>query len=379
MVEFPRSPAHPVPVSTAPVRGPFLLAMDTARHVELATMIASTQERRVESLVERAASGDVAAFAALVERFRGAVLAQARLRLDDLSLMEDVAQDSFLAAYTALRTGQLREPGAFAGWLRTIVRHQCGRVTRRRVPGGDRLEEHPEAASNASTALDLAEARQAWAMIRRAVALLPDGHRRVVHLYHLDERPAREVAESLDLPLTTVKKRLVDGRRKMKERLLMEMTDGIGDQTTLRRPRAEDWTSIGAAADAAAPGATEPNEIWLANRREFNDRQFMRRHYVAEDAHTGEVIAYGAVECASEPGRFRLFLVMDSALLSTIGERMYDKLEETMKQLDAEAVWVREYADDPLIDFLKAKGLQQRYRYEVPDVGELVVLKRELN
>jgi hypothetical protein len=40
---------------------------------------------------------------------------------------------------------------------------------------------------------------------------------------------------------------------------------------------------------------------------------------------------------------------------------------------------VREFADDtPVLDFLLSKGLEQRYRYHVPDVGDLVVLKREL-
>jgi hypothetical protein len=92
-----------------------------------------------------------------------------------------------------------------------------------------------------------------------------------------------------------------------------------------------------------------------------------------------DAFATNAIECASEPGRFRLFLVMDPALLPTVGELMYSRLMDALRELGAEAVWVREFADDtPLLDFLLSKGLEERYRYHVPDVGDLVVLKREL-
>lgn len=159
----------------------------------------------------------------------------------------------------------------------------------------------------------------------------------------------------------------------------MNMQGGIEKQTRLRRPRAEDWTSIRAAANAALPRAESQNEEWLEHRRAFDERRFVRRHYVAEDARSGTVIAYGAIESGSEPGRFRLFLVMDPALLPTVGELMYSRLTEAARALGAEAVWVREFADDkPVLDFLRSKGLEERSRYDVPGVGNLVVLKREL-
>jgi RNA polymerase sigma factor (sigma-70 family) len=335
-------------------------------------------EPSLESLVENASAGDVGAFAILVKRFRAAALAQARRRLDDASLIEDVVQESFLIAYTNLRARELREASAFGGWLRTIVRHQCARITRRRSVTREVFQEDSMSSGEALNALEQVEKREVQAEIRRVVALLPDGHRRVVYLYHLDDKPAWQIAEEMDLPLTTVKKRLVDGRRKMKERLLMEMNEGIENEMTFRRPSADDWASIGATAKAALPHAGDQNELWLENRRNFNEQQFQRRHYIAEDSHTGKVIAYGAVECASEPGRFRLFLVMDPALLPSIGTRVYEKLMEALKELNAEAIWVREFADDqPLLDFLLSKGLEERYRYHVPEVGDLVVLKRE--
>lgn len=333
----------------------------------------------LERLVAAARGGDLQAFATLVERFHAFALTEARRRLGDAPVIEDVVQEAFMAAYTDLRANKLRNPSAFSGWLRTIVRHQCSRVRRRYGPDGGTLGQLAAMPPLPAEAPLLLERREVRAQVRRAIALLPSKHRTVVRLYYLNETPAREIAASLELPLTTVKKRLVDGRRKIKERLLMEIQEGIERRTTLRRPRAEDWTSILAAANAALPGGQNQNEEWLEQRRGFDERRFLRRHYVAEDARSSEVIAYGAIECASEPGRFRLFLVMDPALLPTVGELMYTRLTEALHELGAEGVWVREFADDtPVLAFLLSKGLEERYRYRVTDVGDLVVLKREL-
>jgi len=119
------------------------------------------------------------------------------------------------------------------------------------------------------------------------------------------------------------------------------MAEGFARQTTLRAPSDDDWTGILAAANAARPGDRTQNEEWVEHRRAFDEGSVPRRHYVAEDASSGEVIPYGAIEGTSRPGSFRLFLVMDPALLPTVGELMRD-------------------------------------RYHVPGVGTLTVLSQEL-
>jgi hypothetical protein len=72
-------------------------------------------------------------------------------------------------------------------------------------------------------------------------------------------------------------------------------------------------------------------------------------------------------------------LALDPALLPTVREFLYVRLAEALHELGAEAVWVREFADDTaLLEFFRSKGLGEGSRFRVPDVGELVVLKAEL-
>jgi len=83
-----------------------------------------------ESLVCRAGRGDVRAFVELTRRFRNFAFGSALSLVHDFQQAEDVVQEAFVAAWSALPT--LDDPAAFPGWLRTIVRHHAFRVLRRK-------------------------------------------------------------------------------------------------------------------------------------------------------------------------------------------------------------------------------------------------------
>src|SRR5690349_13396080 len=81
-------------------------------------------------IVRRAAGGDVEAFTELVRRYQNLAFGYAWSILGDAHAAQDATQDAFLVAFQSLRS--LADSKAFAGWLRSIVRHSCGRQLRRR-------------------------------------------------------------------------------------------------------------------------------------------------------------------------------------------------------------------------------------------------------
>jgi RNA polymerase sigma factor (sigma-70 family) len=83
-----------------------------------------------EQLVRRACSGDVAAFVDLTRRFQQFAFGSALTLVRDFQQAEDVVQEAFVAAWSALPG--LEEPAAFPGWLRGIVRHHAFRQLRRK-------------------------------------------------------------------------------------------------------------------------------------------------------------------------------------------------------------------------------------------------------
>src|SRR5690242_3480175 len=83
-----------------------------------------------EQLVRRAGGDDVAAFVELTRRFQQFAFGSALALVRDFQLAEDVVQEAFVAAWSALPS--LDEPAAFPGWLRGIVRHHAFRQRRRK-------------------------------------------------------------------------------------------------------------------------------------------------------------------------------------------------------------------------------------------------------
>lgn len=81
-----------------------------------------------EHLVAATLKGDAASFGTLVERYWSMAFALGLSRIGDPTQAEDVAQESFLRAYSHLH--RLRDPSRFAGWLSKIVSQQCADAIR---------------------------------------------------------------------------------------------------------------------------------------------------------------------------------------------------------------------------------------------------------
>jgi RNA polymerase sigma factor (sigma-70 family) len=170
----------------------------------------------VAALVTLAREGDRSAFTRLVHRFQDFAVACAYARLGDPEAARDAAQEALVDGY--LHLAQLREPAAFPGWLRRIVFKHCDRLvrgTRPAIASLDRVAELGDDAPSASEALAIGEEQ---ARLRAALEALPEQERTLLALQYLGGQGQREIAFLLELPLTTVKKRLHTARRRLRER-----------------------------------------------------------------------------------------------------------------------------------------------------------------
>ena len=84
-----------------------------------------------EQQVRRASGGDVQAYVDLTRQFQHMAFGTALALVNDFHQAEDVVQDAFVAAWSALPG--LADPAAFPGWLRGIVRHKAFRVLRKKT------------------------------------------------------------------------------------------------------------------------------------------------------------------------------------------------------------------------------------------------------
>jgi RNA polymerase sigma factor (sigma-70 family) len=166
-------------------------------------------------LLEASRRGEREAFGALVKRYQGVVCAVSYSRTGNRALSEDVAQDTFLAAWSQL--DQLREAGRLRAWLCGIARNLARKArlrTEREAPT-DTLSTAFEGAN----AFDQVAEVEAERVVRDALTRVPETYRDVLVLYYREHRSVRDVSRLLGISEAAALQRLSRGRQ--------YLTDGV--------------------------------------------------------------------------------------------------------------------------------------------------------
>jgi RNA polymerase sigma factor (sigma-70 family) len=176
-------------------------------------------------LVREASNGDVSAFVALTRRFQHLAFGSALALVRDFQVAEDVTQDAFLAAWSALPT--LSDPTAFPGWLRGVVRHHAFRVLRRRQLNLVPLTEAAEVVSEDPPADRVMDSRQQYSVALSALAGLSAKLREPATLFYVHDCSHQDIATFLTLSVTTVNNRLHAARVELKQRMLTMVENAL--------------------------------------------------------------------------------------------------------------------------------------------------------
>lgn len=206
----------------------------TGAHEREARPVAA-QERAEDPLailVARVRAGDATAFEELMSATEQKVVATAWRFLGEREDARDAAQEVYLRAYKYL--GRFRAGEDFGAWLYAITVNVCRDAARRRGPTGaegasvSRVEFGDALASfeNATAASDAERdtlVSQQRALLRRALATLPEKERAALVLRDMEGRSTEEVARLLNSRPVTVRSQVSSARTKLKaycERLL---------------------------------------------------------------------------------------------------------------------------------------------------------------
>ncbi|MET9786651.1 RNA polymerase sigma factor [Streptomyces canus] len=163
-------------------------------------------------LAVRAAEGDEAAFAVLVQRHAPALIRLATSLLGTAAEAEDAVQDAFLSAWRRLPEFQGR--AAFGTWMYRIVTNRCLNVLRARRPVAplEAAGEVPAAEHTVSPAR-ITEGRDAVRELRDALDLLSAEQRACWVLRELDGRSYEFVADAVGISQEAVRARVFRARR----------------------------------------------------------------------------------------------------------------------------------------------------------------------
>ena len=170
----------------------------------------------LEQLVGRAATGDTAAFCELVARYKTYVYAYILPRVGDYHWADDIAQETFIAAFQGL--SRMREPAKFAAWLRGIAENMCA-MWLRRTHQQRRLTERMTQMTRRTH--DKSDADGTFEQtVLNALGRLSDADAAAVTLYYCDGLTQRQCAEFLGVSGKAFESRLGRARRKLRQEVL---------------------------------------------------------------------------------------------------------------------------------------------------------------
>ena len=165
----------------------------------------------------RLEAGDLAAFLRFQRLITGSLLELRAFDFEDE--WDDLRQEVLAAVIANARAGRLRDPQAFAGYVRIITRNKFfDRLKRRLRAEGEALAWEEETA-RAPVPAGPALGPEALRDLREALAALPDEERRLVTGVYLEGWSYEEMAERSGVPLGTLKRRLRQGLAALRVRL----------------------------------------------------------------------------------------------------------------------------------------------------------------
>jgi RNA polymerase sigma-70 factor (ECF subfamily) len=185
----------------------------------------------VRELVALARTGDHAAYARLVERYKDSIYRLALRILRHPADAEDAVQDAFIKAYIHLDSYQDRY--SFYTWLATIVTNVCYSALRAR---DWYVTSMPDQLLRAVRAMDRHDdpevailLRSRDEALRHAIQALPEKYRRILILRYWSDLSYQEVAEATGQTLGAVKSQIRRATQMLREALSSVQWDLVAE------------------------------------------------------------------------------------------------------------------------------------------------------
>lgn len=256
-------------------------------------------------LISRAQAGDLDAYGSIVRQFQDMAVGYAYSILGDFHLAEDAVQEAFIEAFPIL--SKVYGPTAFPGWFRRIIFKHCNRLTRGKRDEFMPLEVMIAMPSEAKDPVVEIEEKETKLLVLAAVAALPEGQRQVTTLFYISGFSQKQIADFLELPVTTVDSRLRASRKRLKTTLQSERMVTILKDTLHENAPSRDDSFVNAVGicNAAAVGDLQRVQEILAIKPELatqdiaSNNEHQPINLAAEEGHAG--IVHVLLEAGADP------------------------------------------------------------------------------
>lgn len=190
--------------------------------MHIVDLVTSAQQRNLEALET------------LFTQFHNMAFGYAYSLLGDVHAAEDAIQESAIDVYRNIH--RLRIPQAFPGWYRKIIyRHTV--INKRHPPlkwvQVETLDQYRTNQTSPDTEYERNELRE---IIKNYIDNLTQARREVIILFYFGGYQMTEIADFLAIPLNTVKTRLYQARKDLKQRMETAITEYLNTNLTKNVP-----------------------------------------------------------------------------------------------------------------------------------------------
>lgn len=187
-----------------------------------------SQESQQEDFdaIRRAIDGESGAYTFLQKKYKKIVLTLIRRMIKDEDDVDDLVQETFIKAFSALNTFQYGY--SFSSWIYRIASNNCIDFLRKKrftmvsisSQYDDSDEDHEIEIKDNSYQPDISlmndEKKQ---LLLDAIEKLPENYREIIKMRHEEDMDYKEISDKLNLPLGTVKAHLFRARKILFEEL----------------------------------------------------------------------------------------------------------------------------------------------------------------
>lgn len=178
-----------------------------------AAPVIATPAELDEALVREIAKGNQLAMRTLFKRHQVRVYRFILRIVRDRAIAEDVLSEVFLAVWR--RADRFEGHSTVSTWLLSIARHKALTAIRPQPfepLDGEMAREIADPARNPEAAM---RERDNGAILRRCLNALSAEHGEIIDLVYYQEKSIKEIAETIGIPLNTVKTRMFYARKRL--------------------------------------------------------------------------------------------------------------------------------------------------------------------
>lgn len=182
-----------------------------------------------EALVKLCLEGDRQAFAEIVERYQKQIFSLAFRLTNQVEDAQDLAQEAFLKIYQVLDKYDPTRP--FFPWMYKVAVNVCYTALRKKpeptTPLDKVIDFAPLIPETYTQPEDYIEVKEIQNIVGQALAELPENYRVPLVLRYLEDLTYQQIADVMDLPLTTIETRLFRGKSLLQKRLTAILERGV--------------------------------------------------------------------------------------------------------------------------------------------------------